>query len=201
MKLFYSPGACSLAPHIALLEAGLDFSLETVDLSTKSTGAGADFLAINSKGYIPALQLDDGAVLTEGAVISLYVADLNPAAGLIPASGLARYQVLSWMTFISTEVHKPMASFFNPSQSADWRTSVETVLAKRFDWLVAELGDKAYLTGEGFTIADGYLFTVLGWAGHVGFDLSRWPALQQFQKRVAARPAVHEAMKQEGLLG
>lgn len=201
MKLFYSPGACSLAPHIALLEAGLEFSLETVDLATKATGSGADFLAINSKGYIPALQLDDGAVLTEGAVIALYIADLKPAAGLIPVSGLERYQVLSWMTFISTEVHKPMASFFNPAQSADWRASVEALLAKRFDWLVADLASKPYLTGESFTIADAYLFTVLGWTGHVRFDLSRWPALQQFQQRVMARPAVLEAMKQEGLLG
>ncbi|MBP2169358.1 glutathione transferase GstA [Erwiniaceae bacterium BAC15a-03b] len=200
MKLYYCPGACSLAPHIVLEEAGLSFTLERVDLKTHRTESGEDFMAINSKGYIPALQLDSGTLLTEGAVISQYLADLKPQAQLIPASGEARYQLLEWMTFISTELHKNMGALFNPAISDDWKAAVTATLTKRINWLSEALGDKNWLNGEGFTIADAYLFTVLGWSGHVGFSLDKWPALQAYRANIAQRPAVIKAMKAEGLI-
>jgi glutathione S-transferase len=201
MKLFYKAGACSLAPHIALLEAGLSFSLESVDLKTKRTESGADFFAINSKGYVPALQLDDGQVLTENAAILQYVADLKPELGLAPqAASRERYQLQEWLSFISTELHKGMGSMFNPAQTPEWREVSAATLSKRLDWLVANLGDRAYLMGDHFTVADGYLFTVLSWSGHVGFDLSPWPTLQTYRARVGERSSVVAALKAEGLI-
>lgn len=201
MKLFYTPGACSLSPHIALEEVGATFTLEKVDLKTKKTESGADFTTINSKGYIPALQLDDGSLLTEGTVIAQYVADLKPEAGLIPAAGSAeRYKVLEWLSFISTELHKPMGSLFNPAQTPDWKQASVATLNKRLDWLSSALAGKTWLQGEQFTVADGYLFTVLGWSKIVGFSLDSWPELQAFAGRVAARPAVQRALKAEGLI-
>lgn len=200
MKLFYTPGACSLAPHIVAEEAGLSVSLTRVDLKTHLTEAGEDFYAINSKGYIPALQLDSGRVMTEGAVISQYLADQKPEAGLLPASGEARYQVLEWMTFISTELHKNMGALFNPAITPEWKAAVTANLNKRLDWLASALGDNSWLHGDGFTIADAYLFTVLGWSGHVGLSLDSWPALQAYRANIAQRPAVVKAMKAEGLI-
>ncbi|MFS2224151.1 glutathione transferase GstA [Pantoea sp. B65] len=200
MKLFYCPGACSLAPHIVLEEAGLGFTLERVDLKTRRTESGEDFLTINSKGYVPALQLENGKLLTEGAVISQYLADLKPETQLIPAAGESRYQLLEWMTFISTELHKNMGALYNPALSADWRAAVTATLTKRIDWLAAALGDKSGLQGAGFTIADAYLFTVLNWSGHVGFSLDKWPTLQAYRANIARRPAVIRAMKAEGLI-
>lgn len=201
MKLFYTPGACSLSPHIALEEVGATFTLEKVDLKTKKTESGADFTTINSKGYIPALQLDDGSLLTEGTVIAQYVADLKPEAGLIPAAGSAeRYKVLEWLSFISTELHKPMGSLFNPAQTPDWKQASVATLNKRLDWLSSALAGKTWLQGEQFTVADGYLFTVLGWSKIVGFSLDSWPELQAFAGRVAARPAVQRSLKAEGLI-
>ncbi|MEN5018462.1 glutathione transferase GstA [Erwinia sp. Eh17-17] len=201
MKLFYTPGACSLSPHIALEEINATFTLEKVDLKTKKTESGADFTTINSKGYIPALLLDDGSLLTEGTVIAQYVADLKPEAGLIPAAGTAeRYKVLEWLSFISTELHKPVGSMFNPAQSADWKQATVATLNKRLDWLSSALAGKTWLQGEQFTIADGYLFTVLGWTKVVGFSLDAWPDLQAYAGRVAARPAVQRALKAEGLI-
>lgn len=200
MKLYYTPGACSLAPHIIAEEAGLSVSLTRVDLKTHLTEAGEDFYAINSKGYIPALQLDSGRVMTEGAVISQYLADQKPEAGLLPASGEARYQVLEWMTFISTELHKNMGALFNPAITPEWKAAVTANLNKRLDWLASSLGDNSWLNGDRFTIADAYLFTVLGWSGHVGLSLDQWPALQAYRANIAQRPAVVKAMKAEGLI-
>lgn len=201
MKLYYKAGACSLSPHIALLEAGLTFELEAVDLKTKLTASGADFTAINSKGYVPALVLDNGKVLTEGAAIVQYIADLKPESDLAPANGSeARYELQSWLSFISTELHKPFGSLFNPAQSADWKAAAQALLSKRLDWVATQLGEREFLLGDRFTVADGYLFTVLGWANLVGFSLDAWPSLQAYRTRIGARPKVIEALKAEGLI-
>jgi len=202
MKLFYSPGACSLSPHIALLEAGLPFTLQKVDLKDKKIESGEDFNGVNGKGYVPALQLDDGQVLTEGPVIVQYIADQRPATGLAPPAGTKdRYKLQEWLNFVTSEIHKPMGSLFNPAQTADWKAAVKTTLTKRLDWLSGQIEGKQYLMGDKFSVADGYLFTVLGWAKYVGFDLEKWPAIQQYLTRVGQRPKVIEAMKAEGLLG
>jgi glutathione S-transferase len=202
MKLYYSSGACSLAPHIALLEAGLPFELEKVDLKAKLTETGADFLAINSKGYVPALGLDNGQVLTEGAAILQYIADQKPESALAPAAGsFARYQLQEWLTFISSEVHKPLATMFYPAQSADWKAAITATLTKRLDWLTTQLDGNDYVFANQFSIADAYLFTILNWSNFVGFSLAPWPVVQAYMARVAARPHVVVAMKQEGLLG
>lgn len=200
MKLYYTPGACSLAPHIVLEELELDHRLIKVDLKTKTTDAGDDFMAINSKGYIPALEMDNGHILTEGMVISQYLADLDPEAALIPASGEARYQLLSMMSFISTELHKPMGSMFSPAQTSDWKEATKVLLTRRLDWLSKTLADKSFIAGPGFTVADAYLFTVLSWAQVVNFDLAPWPTLQAYLGRIAERPAVQRALKAEGLI-
>ncbi len=201
MKLYFSAGACSLAPHIALLEAGLPFETEKVDLKAKLTASGADFTAINKKGYVPALQLDDGYVLTEGAAVLQYIADQKPETGLAPAAGtVARYQLQEWLTFIASEIHKPMGSMFNAAQSADWKAAVCATLTKRLDYVAAQLADNDYLLGNHFSVADAYLFTVLNWANLVGFSLAPWPVVQAFSARVAARPKVVEALKAEGLV-
>jgi glutathione S-transferase len=201
MKLFYAPGACSLSPHIALLEAGLPFSLSKVDLKDKKLESGEDFNGINGKGYVPVLQLDDGQVLTEGPAIVQYIADQKPATGLAPAAGtVERYRLQEWLNFITSELHKPMGSMFNPAQTPEWKESVKATLSKRLDWLSKQLEGKQYLLGDKFSIADGYLFTVLNWAGMVKFDLGKWPLIQQYAARVGQRPKVVEAMKAEGLL-
>jgi glutathione S-transferase len=201
MKLFYAPGACSLSPHIALREAGLPFTLHKVDLKAKTIESGGDFNGINGKGYVPALQLDSGEVLTEGPAIVQYIADQKPAAAIAPAAGSPeRYRLQEWLNFISSELHKPMGSMFNPAQTAEWKEAVKATLSKRLDWLAKQLDNKSHLMGERFSVADGYLFTVLGWASHVGFDLGKWPILQQYSARIAARPKVAEALKAEGLV-
>lgn len=201
MKLYYTPGACSLSPHIVLREAGLPFTLHKVDLRAKKLESGEDFNTVNPKGYVPAVVLDDGSLLTEGAAIVQYIADQAPAAGLAPAAGTAeRYKLQEWLNFISTEVHKPMGSMFNPAQSADWKEAVKATLGKRLDWLSAQLQNRSFLLGDKFSVADAYLFTVLNWAGMVGFDLGKWPLVQQYTARVAQRPKVTEALQAEGLL-
>ena len=201
MKLYYAPGACSLSPHIALLEAGLPFTLEKVDLKGKTLASGEGFEGVNGKGYVPALQLDDGQVLTEGPAIVQYIADQKPAAGIAPASGtIERYKLQEWLNFITSELHKSMGSMFNPAQTPEWKEAVKTTLSKRLDWLSGQLAGKQYLMGDKFSVADGYLFTVLGWAKLVGFDLGRWPVVQQYAARVGQRPKVVEAMKAEGLV-
>jgi glutathione S-transferase len=201
MKLYYSPGACSLSPHIVLLELGLPFSMEKVDLKSKKTETGVDYLTINSKGAVPALQLDDGQVLTEGPAIVQFLADQKPDSGLAPRAGtFERYRLMEILNYITSEVHKTFTPLFNPSTSADWRKAAMEALGKRFDWLSAHLGEKKHLMGDKFTVADAYLFTVLGWTRPVGIDLGKWPVLAGYSLRVKARPKVHEALKAEGLV-
>ena len=201
MKLYYSPGACSLSPHIVLLEAGLPFTLEKVDFKAKKTAAGIDYLTINSKGSVPALQLDDGRVLTEGPAIVQYLADQKPDSGLAPRAGtFERYQLMEILNFITSELHKTYSPLFNPKISADWKASVLLNLNKKLAWVSGYLGNKAYLMGNTFTVADAYLFTVLRWSAHVGVDLTPWPVLTAYQSRLAQRPKVEQALKEEGLL-
>lgn len=200
MKLYYTPGACSLSPHIALREAGLPFELEKVDLKTKTLASGGDFAGVNAKGYVPALQLDDGEVLTEGPAIVQYIADKSPGASLAPAAGTTeRYKLQEWLNFITSEMHKGMGSMFNPAQTPEWREGASATLTKRLDWLASKLDGKTYLMGDRFSVADAYLFTVLNWAPMVKFDLAPWPAIRAYVERVRARPKVMEAMKAEGI--
>ena len=201
MKLFYAPGACSLASHIAAQELGLKLELEKVDLAAKKTSSGADFTAINPKGYVPALQLDDGSVLTEGTAILQYLADGKPAARLAPANGtLDRYRLQALLGYINSELHKSYSPLFNPATSPEARADRQAYLRKRYGYIENELKGKSYLTGEDFTVADAYLFTVTNWANKVKVDLSDFPNSAAFQKRVAARPAVAAAMTAEGLI-
>jgi glutathione S-transferase len=201
MKLYFSPGACSLSPHIVLREAGIDFTTERVDLRAKVTESGADFRAINPKGQVPALQLDDGTVLTEGAAIVQYIADRAGAAALLPAVGtVARYQVIGWLNYIGAELHKPFGALFTPGTSEEVQQASRTALATRFDYVAKALEGRDYLMGSEFTAADAYLFTVLGWPGYVKLSLADWPVLQAYIARVGARPAVQEAMRAEGLV-
>ena len=201
MKLYYSTGACSLSPHIALREAGLPFTLEHVNLRTKAMTSGGDFFSVNAKGYVPALQLDDGSVLTEGPAIVQYIADQAPDKKLAPAAGtLERYRLIEWLNYISTELHKSFSPLFNPATPDDKKAEQRALLGKKFDYLTTRLGEQSYLMGEQFTVADGYLFTVLNWCRLTGIDLAQWPVLKTFTERVAARPAVHAALEAEGLI-
>ena len=201
MKLYYSPGACSLSPHIVLTEAGLPYTAEKVDLKTKKTEKGADFLAINSKGSVPTLELDDGRILTEGAAIVQYVADQKPESGLAPRAGtFERYQLAEILNYIASEVHKGFSPLFNPAISPEAKTAALANLHKKFDWLTGRLGSKHYLLGDAFTAADAYLFTVLSWAPRLGIDMSKWPVLTAYVARVGQRPKVQETLKAEGLL-
>jgi glutathione S-transferase len=201
MKLYYSPGACSLSPHIVLLEADLAFTLEKVDLKSKKTAAGVDYLTINTKGAVPALQLDGGRVLTEGAAIVQYLADQKPDSGLAPRAGtFERYQLMEILNFIASEVHKGYGPLFNPKISADWKASALLNLDKKFAWLSGHLGNESYLMGNDFTVADAYLFTILRWSARVGVDLTPWPVLTAYQSRIAQRPKVEQALRDEGLL-
>jgi glutathione S-transferase len=200
MKLFLKPGACSLSPHIVLEEAGLKYETEVVDLKTRLTASGQDYTTINPKGYVPALLLDSGEVLTEGPAIVQYLADLVPEKKLAPANGtLERYRLQSWLTFIGTELHKTFSAFFNPATPEDWKAFCRANLERRFGYVAEQLAGKDYLMGPDFSVADAYLFTVASWAKFIEFDLSQWPALGAYQARVAARPAVVAAMKAEGL--
>jgi glutathione S-transferase len=202
MKLYYSPGACSLSPHIVAREAGIAVDLQKVDLKTKTLAdGGASYLAVNGKGYVPALGLDDGALLTEGPVIVQYMADQKPESGLAPKAGTKeRMHLQEWLNFISSELHKAMGTFFNPKATDDWKAAVTERLGVRLDYVAKQLAGKQYLMGDKFSVADAYLFTVMNWAPMVKFDLSRWPAITEYQKRVAQRPKVQEALKAEGLL-
>lgn len=201
MKLYFSPGACSLASHIALLEAGQEFALERVDIRSHQTASGGDFLAINPKGYIPALEMKDGAMLTEGPAILQFAADLASDRQLAPANGtLERYRLVEWLNFLSTELHKSFTPLFRPNASEDAKDAARSNLNKRLAWTAAQLEGRDYLMGSQFTVADAYLFTILGWAGFVQFDLSPWPVLAAYSQRVAARPAVQQALRAEGLI-
>lgn len=200
MKLYYSPGACSLAPHIVAHEAGIDIEIEKVDGKAKTTASGADFWGVNPKGYVPALMLDDGSLLTEGPVISQYLADKSPS-GLAPANGtMERYRLQEILGFINSEIHKSYSPLFKPQTPAETREERLAYLRKRYALVEKTLATSPFLTGETFTVADAYLFTVTNWARHVKLDLSDFPQLLGFQERVAARPAVRAAMRAEGLI-
>jgi glutathione S-transferase len=200
MKLYYAPGACSLAAHIALQESGLPFALDRVDLREHRTADDRDYYAINPKGYVPLLELDDGERLTEVAVILQYVADRRPGT-LAPAFGsIARYRLMEWLNFIATELHKGLAPLWKPATPDAYKAMALQAVDARFDYVVKALGTKPYLTGDTFTIADAYLFTIVNWHNFLKFGLDRWPALQQFQQRVAARPNVRRALEDEHLL-
>lgn len=201
MKLYFTPGACSLSPHIVALEAGLSIDIEQVDLRQKRTAGGADYKAINPKGYVPALELDDGAVLTEGPAIVQYLADLAPDTRLAPPAGtLERYQLMGWLNFISTELHKGFSPLFRPDASDEMKAAARANLANRYAFVADQLKGRDYLAGERFSVADAYLFTVTSWAGFVDVDLSAWPVVQAYQARIGARPAVQAAMRAEGLV-
>jgi glutathione S-transferase len=201
LKLFYKAGACSLASHIALVETGLPFEIEAVDLKTKITASGADFTQINPKGYVPALLLDSGEVLTESPAIMQYIADQAPAKHLAPlANAMARYQLQGWLNYISTELHKNCSPLFYPTTSADARATAKANLERRLAYTAKHLDTNAFLLGDEYSIGDAYLFTVLGWAKHIGLDLGKWPALVDYQARVGARHGVQAAMKAEGLI-
>ncbi|HEV2610199.1 MAG TPA: glutathione transferase GstA [Noviherbaspirillum sp.] len=201
MKLYYTPGVCSLAPHIILREAGFDFSLEKVNADTKVTDAGRNYLTVNPNGYVPALEIEPGVVLTEGPAIMQYLADQAPEARLAPAAGtLARYQLQSWLNFITSELHKGFSPLFKPGMPAEAKTAFKEQLAARFDHVERHLSKQDYLMPDGFSIADAYLFVVTGWSGFVGIDMQAWPAIGAFRKRVEARPAVQAALIGEGLL-
>jgi glutathione S-transferase len=201
MKLYFSPGACSLSPHIVAREAGLPVTLVRVDTKGKKTITGDDYLSINGKGYVPLLELDDGTRLTEGPAIVQYLADRAPQKKLAPANGtIERYQLQEWLNFITSELHKQFSPLFDPSMPDDAKVKFRDKIAIRFDWIVAQLGDKPYLTGEDFTVADAYLFTVANWTKYTGIDLAGWPVLQAYMARVAARHDVQAALKAEGLL-
>ena len=201
MKLYYFPGACSLSPHIVLHELGLPVELERVDLVSKMTESGDDFLAINPKGFVPALQLGNGQVLTEGPVIVQYLADQVPDKNLIPPAGsMARYRVMEWLNYIATDLQKGFAPLFNPDTNDDTRATVHGNLTQHFEYIASQLAKSAHIAGERFSVADALLFVVLNWAQYVALDLAPWPALQAYLLQIAARPAVKAAMQAEGLI-
>lgn len=200
MKLYYLPGVCSLASHIALREAGTDFTLDKLDRDTRRTESGENYPEINPKNSVPALRLDSGEVLTEGAVILQYIADRNPQAGLAPAVGsIERYRLAEWLNYIATEVHKQYSPLFNPKIPPEWHANQLGVLAKRFDYLTQRLAGRPYLMGDQFTVADAYLYVVLRWNTRLKIDLTPWPVLTGYMARITARPAVQAALKAEGL--
>ena len=201
MKLYYSPGACSLSPHIALHEAGLAFEAIPAPTKTHKLPDGTDYYTINPLGYVPYLTLDDGRSLHEGPAIVQYIADQVPAKNLAPANGTyERYKLQEWLTFIGTELHKGFSPLFNPATPEEYKTIAKDRLANRLRWVNEQLEGKQYLMGDTFTVADGYLFTVTNWGQYVGVDLSSYANILAYRARVAARPAVVAAMKAEGLL-
>ncbi|HYA19585.1 MAG TPA: glutathione transferase GstA [Burkholderiales bacterium] len=201
MKLYYYPGACSMAPHIVLREAGYKFELEKVNLSAMKTASGEDFWKVNPKGYVPALKLDDGQILSEAAVILQYLADQKPNSGLAPKAGtMERYRLMEWLNFIASEIHKSVGAFFHPQKAPEWKEKQLALVGKRFDYLESALDGKKYLTGDNFSVADAYLFTVLSWTRYHKIDISKWPKLKDYLASIIDRPAVRESMKAEGLL-
>jgi glutathione S-transferase len=200
MKLYFAPGACSLSPHIVAHEAGIPLTLVKVDLATKKLADGGDFSAVNPKGYVPALQLDNGELLTEGPAIVQYLADQKPGAKLVPAAGaFERYRVQEMLGYINSEIHKTYSPLFRPTTPPELRKDREDYLRKRYQPIDERLAKGPYLFGDQFTVADAYLFTVTNWSNFIKLDLSEFPNLLAFQARVAARPAVQAAMTAEGL--
>ncbi|HJT06795.1 MAG TPA: glutathione transferase GstA [Stellaceae bacterium] len=201
VKFYFSPGACSLSPHIVLRESGLPFELEQVNLQTKKLKSGGDFLEINPKGQVPVLKLDSGDILTEGPAIVQYIADQKPESGLAPKAGtIQRYHVQEWLNFITSELHKSFTPLFRQNTPEEYAKISKENLANRFSFLDKELGKRQYLMGDKFTVPDAYAFTVVGWSKYKDIDLSRWPNLKGYMDRVGARPKVQEAIKAEGLL-
>jgi glutathione S-transferase len=201
LKLYYSPGACSQAVHIALHEAGIEHGSERVDLKAKRTAGGADYWAINPKGAVPALDLGEGQILTENAAILQFIGDLAGNETLFPPVGdLRRYRVLEWLNFIATELHKGFGPLWKPAASADAKQGAHDLLAKKFDFAERQLGDKPFAMGEHFTLPDAYLFVMLGWMGMHSIDLARWPGLSAYRRRVAERPTVQIVLRAEGLV-
>ncbi|MDI3261792.1 MAG: glutathione transferase GstA [Fulvimonas sp.] len=200
MKLYYSPGACSLSPHIALRESGLPFELVRVDLKTKQTEDGRDYRSINPAGYVPCLELDDGRTLSEGPAILQYIADQSPAKHLAPANGsFERYRLQQWLNFIATELHKNFSPLFKPDTSDEGKQAAVRTLGNRFEVVAAQLAQSPYLLGNEFSVADIYLCVVLSWTRYAGIDLAQWPALKAFVERVGSREAVRAALQAEGL--
>lgn len=201
MKLYYSPGACSLSPHITLHESGLKFEHVLAPTKTHQLDNGTDYYTINPLGYVPLLELDDGTRLREGPAIVQYIADQVPEKNLAPANGtVARAQLQGWLNFIGTELHKGFSPLFNPATPEAFKTISKEKLLSRLKWVDSELAGKAYLMGEQFSVADPYLFTVTNWAPRVGVDITGFANLVAFRERIAARPAVQAAMREEGLL-
>ena len=200
MKLYYSPGACSLSPHIVAREAGIPLELVKVDLKAKTTEAGGDYNAVNAKGYVPALELEDGSVLTEGPAIVQYLADQKPERKLAPPNGaLERYRLQEWLGFINSEIHKTYSPLFKDTTPAETRAERLEYLRKRYAFVDQALSQQPYLLGKEFSVADAYLYTVTNWAKSVKLDLAPYPHLEAFQQRIAARPAVQDALFEEGL--
>lgn len=200
MKLYYSPGACSLASHIALLEAGLPFTADRVDMRTRQTSDGRDFTTVNPNGYVPSLELDNGEILNEGQAILQYIADRSPGAQLAPPAGtMPRYRVLEWLSFISSELHKGFGPLLRPGGPEDTKTSIRDKLGLRLGYVARHLASRQYLVGDHFTVADAYLYTILTWTRIAGIDLSAWPVLAAYRERIQQRPAVQAARAAEGL--
>ncbi len=201
MKLYYKSGACSLAPHIALGESGLDYAIESVDLITKKTENGEDFCKINPKGQVPTLQLDNGTILTENVVILQYIADNAENKTLLPAFGsLERYHAMEWLNYIATELHKGFSPLFYPDTPENYAIQTRQSLAKKFDYLNSILSKQNYLIGNEFTVVDAYLFTVLNWCQYLNLDIDQYVGLKTFMERMRNRPKVINALKEENLL-
>ena len=201
MKLYYSPGACSLSPHIVLQESGLAFEAVLASTKTHQLADGTDYYTINPKGYVPLLELDDGQRLSEGPAILQYIADKVPAKNLAPVNGtMARYRTQEWLNFITSELHKGIGGMFNPAMPEEAKALMRAKATDRLKWVDAQLEGKQYLAGDAFSIPDAYLFTVTNWTQYVGVEISGMKNLTAFQARMAARPAVQAAMKAEGLL-
>ncbi|HYN12095.1 MAG TPA: glutathione transferase GstA [Burkholderiales bacterium] len=201
MKLYYAPGACSLSPHIVARELGIPIELKKVNTKDKTIEGGGDYWKVNPRGYVPALELDNGQILTEGPAIVQYLADQKPDAGLAPKwSSFERYRLLEWLNFLTSEIHKSFSPLFKPNTPEEYKKIAKENLATRFDWIDKQLAGKDYLLGKSFSVADAYLFVLLGWTKPTQIDLSRWPNLAAFHARVGARPKVQEALRAEGLL-
>jgi len=201
MKLYYSPGACSLSPHIALCEAGVKFELVKAALKTHTLADGSDYYQVTAKGQVPLLELDDGARLSEGPVILQYIADHAPASGLAPAAGtMERYRVMEWLNFITSELHKSFSPLFNPAMPQAAKEIFAATLKSKFTYVDARLEGNDYLMGQQFCVADAYLFTITNWAAGVGVDISGFKNIEAFRARMLARPAVQDAMKAEALI-
>jgi glutathione S-transferase len=201
MKLYYSPGACSIVPHIVLREAGYAFELEKVDIPNKKTDKGDDYWKINPKGYVPTLKLDSGVVLTEVGVIIQYLADQKPDSDLAPKLGtMERYHLMEAVNFAATEIHKQIGALFNPKMTPEMKEVQLGVIGRRFNALEKALEGRPYIMGDRYSVADAYLFGVLNWTNVFKIDLGKWPNIKAFMARVGARPAVQETMKAEGLI-